>query len=272
MNKSRKLKYKKYKKSSSITRRKIKGGQQLENTNKIESSNNKQNTTSTTLSESKNNNPQSQSHIDQIKQEVANENRMDSFKSSGILAKTEEIAQGITANTLDNLGEFVGVDLNDPNLVENNKEKIRQMTKNAAEIGAIALEAAKPFTKPLIDKTVEAGGEALSKMGEAGVKVILNTAEEIPGVGVVIGTVRSLSNIGEAIVSSVNAGSEVVSSASDTINASVKNFDRLLQEKKDILNRTQSSVNEFSGGSFTKKYKQYKKYKNNKNNKTKKYI
>jgi methyl-accepting chemotaxis protein len=142
------------------------------------------------------------------------------------------------------------------------------MTKNAAEIGAIAIKAAEPFTKPLIDKTVEAGGEALSKMGEAGVKVILNTAEEIPVLGVAIGTIRSLSNIGEAIVSSVNAGSEVVSSASDTINASVKNFDRLIQEKQQIMNRTQASVNEFSGGSFTRKYNKYIKYK--KNNKTKK--
>ena len=206
--------------------------------------------------------------IDKIKQEVANENGAN--KNSQILAKTKEIAQGATINALNTLGEMAGLDLTDPNLVQNNRKKIQQMTKNAAEIGSIALEAAKPFTKPLIDQTVEAGSEALSKMGETGVKVVLNTAEEIPGVGVLIGSVRSLSNIGEAIVSSVNAGSEVISSASDSLNASLKNFNRLMEEKQQILNRTQSSVNEFKGGSSSNPFHKKKQFYVRKHNKSRK--
>jgi len=185
--------------------------------------------------------------IEQIKQEVKEE------KNSNILGKSSEFAEGVAANAIENVGNLIGIDLDDPNLVEENKEKIKQISENAAEIGSIVAESVEPFTKPLIDKTIKAGTEAASKIGEAGVKVALNTATEIPGVGIIVGSIRSLSNIGDAIVSSVNAGSEVVTSASDTINASVKNFDRLIKEKGDVLNRTKASIDEFTGGFKTKK-------------------
>ena len=200
--------------------------------------------------------------VDKIKQEVEADKSLHmpslnlgldlGLGDSEILKTTGELAEGVTVNTLEGIGELAGVDLSDPQLVEKNKEKIVQMGKNAAEVGVIALEAAEPFAKPLIDKTVEAGGEALSKMGEAGVKVLLNTAEEIPGVGVVLGTVRSLSNIGEAAISSINAGSEVITTASDSLNAATKNFERLIKEKDEIANRTQDSVQQFTGGSSRK--------------------
>ena len=172
-----------------------------------------------------------------------------------------DVAREATATTLEGMGELAGVDLENPSEVGDkldsinqsltnpeNRKKMEEIARNAAEVGAIALEAAEPFTKPLIDQTVEAGGHALSQMGEAGVKVLLNTAEEIPGVGVVLGTVRSLSNIGEAILSSINAGAEVITSSSDSLNAAVKNFDRLIQEKGDVLERTKQSIVDFTGG------------------------
>lgn len=185
--------------------------------------------------------------VEQIKQEVQDE------KKSNILGKTGEFAEGVAANAINNVGNLIGIDLDDPNLVAENKEKIQQISKNAAEIGTIMAESVEPFTKPLIDKSIKAGTEAASKIGESTVKVALNTAEEIPGVGILIGTIRSLGNIGDAIVSSVNAGSEVLTSASDTINQSVKNFDRLIKEKGDVLNRTKASIDEFTGGFKTKK-------------------
>ena len=185
--------------------------------------------------------------IEKIKQEVQDE------KNSNILGKSSEFAQGVAANAIENVGNLIGVDLDDPNLIEENKEKIKQISENAAEIGSIVAESVEPFTKPLIDKTIKAGTEAASKIGEAGVKVALNTATEIPGVGIIVGSIRSLGNIGDAVVSSVNAGSEVITSASDTINASVKNFDRLIKEKGDVLNRTKASIDEFTGGFRTKK-------------------
>lgn len=193
-----------------------------------------------------------ESAIYDIKKEVEDEKKMNFSDENSILAKTEDVALGVAAKTVENVGDLLGVDLDDPNLVEKNKEQIQQISKNAAEVGNLVVESVEPFTKPLIDKTIKASEKILSSVGENGVKVLLNTAEAIPGVGIVIGSIRTMDNIGNAVVSSVNAGSEVVASSADTINASVKNFDRLIQEKEEILNRTKSSIDEFTGGSRSK--------------------
>ena len=202
--------------------------------------------------------------VEKIKQEVEAEKQFQlpdlGLEETGekIMENTGNIIEGAAINTLEGVGELVGVDLTDPDLAEKNKEKIEEITKNAAEIGTVALEAAAPFTDKLIDETVEASGKALSKMGETGVNVVLNTAEEIPGVGIVIGTLRSLDSISKAVLSSVNAGSEVIETASDTVNASVKNFDHLMEEKLNTENRIKASIDEFTGGSSRKqKHKKF---------------
>jgi hypothetical protein len=200
---------------------------------------------------------------------------------------TVHLAEGLTLNAIEKSSELIGVDLanseatraklddikdtlNDPKT----QEKVNEVVGQAAEVGALAVEAAKPFLDPLIDTANEKGEEILTKLGQTGVKVLLNTATEIPGVGVVIGSLRSISNVGEAIVATANAGSEVAIASSDTINASAKNFDQLLAEKQHIETRTQSSIEKHEdplkhavpaqsvvpnkGG--TKKYKYNKKY------------
>ena len=175
-----------------------------------------------------------------------------------ILKKTTDLVEGLTIKGIDHLAILLGVDfsnsqsisdkleqiklaINDPK----NKEKVREIVNEAAQVGAVAIEAAEPFIKPLVDKTTELGNEALSKIGESAVKIGLNTAEEIPGVGVVLGTVRSLSDAGEAFLSASNAANEVITTTSDSINAATKNFERLMKEKMNGLNRINDSVNKF---------------------------
>jgi uncharacterized phage infection (PIP) family protein YhgE len=260
MNKSRKYK----KRGFSITKKRrgqVAGKTQTKEEDKTKEKDEDKTQVEKTESENKKDSSSNdQAEVEKIKEEVEAEKTIHlpnlglGEASEGILSTTGDLIEGATINTLEGMGELVGVDLTDPNLAENNKEKIDEITKNAVEIGTVALEAAAPFTDKLIDETVDAGGHAVSKMGEAGVKVLLNTAEEIPGVGIVIGTLRSLDAVGQAVLSSVNAGSEVVESASDTINASVKNFDRLIEEKENTENRVKASIDEFTGGS-TRKYR-----------------
>jgi hypothetical protein len=172
--------------------------------------------------------------------------------------KTSELAEGLTIKGIEHLGILLGVDLSNSQSINEklvqikialadpkNKEKIKEIVSEAAKVGAVAIEAASPFIKPLVDKTVEISGDALTKMSEAAVKIGLNTAEEIPGVGVVIGTVRSLSNAGEAFAAATNAASEVVTTTSDSINAATKNFERLMKEKMNSVNRINDSLNKF---------------------------
>jgi hypothetical protein len=204
------------------------------------------------------------SQIENIKKKIQSE---DSFKNllpninlgdSKILDKATDLAEGLGVKTLEKAGNLVGIDITNPQQTNQKLEqirktltnpeninKIKEITSNIAEIGAVGIEASKPFITPLINTTVEKIKEAGSEVGEAAVKIALNTAEEIPGVGILVGTVRNLSNAGEAGLAAINAGSEIIKTTSDSINAATKNFNRLIKEKGELLNRTQNSINNF---------------------------
>jgi len=72
-------------------------------------------------------------------------------------------------------------------------------------------------------------------------------------------------------LASTNATAEVVTTASDTLNASMQSFDKLLKEKGELIDRTTDSINKFSenmkhlpeqsgggGGGSSRKYKKNK--------------
>jgi hypothetical protein len=103
-----------------------------------------------------------------------------------------------------------------------------------------------PYIKPLEDKVMENVREVGEELGSSAVKIGLNTAEEIPGVGIIIGTLRSLDQATKAGLSTINAASEVTKDTADTINASAKNFKRLFDEKIKIGDRINSSISNFT--------------------------
>ena len=203
---------------------------------------------------------QSTEIMDEVKKE-----REFNLGDSKILDKTGDLAEGVAVKSIEGVGNLLGVDLSDSqNTGEKleeiktalsdpkNKEKVKEIISEAADVGAVVVEAASPFIKPLVEKSIDVGSVALSKMGESAVKIGLNTAEEIPGVGVLIGTVRSLSNAGEAVMAATNAAGEVVTASSDSINAATKNFERLIKEKQNSLNRINESVNNFTSPELQK--------------------
>jgi hypothetical protein len=178
--------------------------------------------------------------------------------NSNILEKTSQLAEGVTVNAITNTGELLGVDLSNPKETSEklddiketltspeNVEKMTEIVGEAAKVGAVALDAAEPFTDPLLKKSGEILEKSGSIVGKAGVNIVLNTAEEIPGVGVVIGTVRSLSKMGEAGLAVADATSEIATTSSDSVNAATQNFNDLMKEKEDVLKRTDDSVKEF---------------------------
>ena len=196
----------------------------------------------------------------QIMNEVKKERKF-SIPSLGnipMIKKTGELVEGLTLKGVERLASLLGINLSDSRSVNEkldqiklalsdpkNKEKIKEIVSEAAKVGAVAVEAASPFIQPLVNKTIAVGTESMSKIGESAVKIALNTAEEIPVAGVVIGTVRSLSNVGEAMAAASSAASEVVTASSDTINAATKNFERLMKEKMNSVNRINDSLNKF---------------------------
>ena len=178
---------------------------------------------------------------------------------SKVINRIIELYEGLAIQMLDNTADFLNVDLTDSErfrqrleelkLILNdpqNKELMREVLVNFSQVGIVALDAARPFIDDLITEIFEKLRIVGNEFGEAGVKIALNTLEEIPGYGVIIGTIRSVSNAAEAVLASSNAFSEIVTKTSDTVNASVQNFDKLLKEKGDLIGRTTDSINKFS--------------------------
>ena len=196
----------------------------------------------------------------QIMNEVKKERKFNipSLGNIPIIKKTGELAEALTLKGVERMETLLGINLSDSRSVSEkldqikfalsdpkNKEKIKEVLSEAAKLGAVAVEASSPFIQPLMDKSIEVGSQAITKIGESALKIALNTAEQIPIAGLVIGSVRSLSNAGEALAAASSAASQVVTASSDTINASTKNFERLMKEKMNSMNRINESVNKF---------------------------
>ena len=175
-----------------------------------------------------------------------------------IFKKTTDLAEGLLLKGIEHIGKMFDINLSESDDVSDklnkikialadpkNKEKIREIFSEAVVLGTIAVEAASPFLQPLVNKTLEVGSDAVTKIGKSLVKIGLNTVEEIPILGVVISIIRSLSNAGEAFLATTNAASQIVTASSDSINAATKNFDRLMKEKMQGLNRINGSLSEF---------------------------
>ena len=172
--------------------------------------------------------------IDELTQKIKAEHSLGNFLpnfnlgDSKVLKKVVELSEGLMMKTIDNTAAYFNVDLND-------SEQFKRR-----------LEAAEPFMNKLISDIFEKLTIMGNEFGEAGIKIGLNTLEEIPGYGVIIGTIRSVSNAAEAVIASSNTASEIMTIAADTTNASIQTFDKLLKEKGDLLNRTTESINKFS--------------------------
>lgn len=228
--------------------------------------------------------------INQIKSQHSLSNFLPDFGLSNlnlgdskVLNKLTELTEGLALKSIDKSAEYLNIDLNNSdqfkekledlkNVFNNpeNKKLIGEIVANLSEVGAVALTAASPFITKLFEEITEKVKVIGSEFGETGVKVAMNTLGEIPGYGIIVGTVRSASNIGEAILASTNATAEVVTTASDTLNASMQSFDKLLKEKGDLIDRTTDSINKFSenmkhlpeqqiaGGGISRRYKKDK--------------
>jgi hypothetical protein len=142
------------------------------------------------------------------------------------------------------------------------KENISRVVGEGAQVAAIALEAASPAINKFMEKTTDAVEKSVEKVGKAMVNIAMNTAEEIPGAGVIIGTVRSLDKGAQAAQSVLNAFSDTATNAGDTANEikrkykeaqeqlhGLSNMDLETQMQNKIKERT--NIQNYVGGSIT---------------------
>ena len=175
-------------------------------------------------------------------------------KSSEMTENATNIAKGFAVNTLDSIGNAIGVDINNPASVNEkldnlkqlvtdpkNIQKSREIISGIANNAAIYFKAAEPLIDPLADKILDVGSKAVEKAGDTATVVASNFVKEIPGVGLAYSLVQDASKIGEAVTAATNAAAEITTSASDSAVVFKKNLDQLQNEKNEIEKRTMNS-------------------------------
>jgi len=134
---------------------------------------------------------------------------------------------------LEKISSFLGTDLTNKDSVNEKLEEIKQIVSDPEirqKLMLIAV-AAKPALQKFTEEIVEAVTKSADKIGQGAVKVILNTLEEIPGVGVLIGTARSADTIAQTVQSVGNTFAEVTMSASDALNETKQNMVNIMNTK-----------------------------------------
>lgn len=194
--------------------------------------------------------------MNQIKQK--NQMHLPSLGTSGVITNVKNIAQGSAINAVDKLGEAVGVDLTDPIQTQQKLEQIKSTISNPetiakvkeilgmyAQYGSVALEAVEPFIEKLSNVVIKEGSKTAESFINTGSTVLGNVIKEIPGVGLVASIAQDAEKIGETVASVVNTGSTIAEELSDTTNASIQNYNKLVKEKEDLLQRTNNSLTKF---------------------------
>jgi hypothetical protein len=170
---------------------------------------------------------------------------MSSLANSPFVTFSIQIAKGVLLSTINTISYLLGVDLTNPEKTEEQLARIKQTLSNPEMQQKVLdiLEAAEPFLEPLISTFIAKLQMIGTKSASALVNVILDTAQGVPGAGIVLGAIRSATNVGEAIFATINAISQMVTKTSDTVNATSQNLERIVEEKRNNINQ---SVEEFS--------------------------
>ena len=179
-------------------------------------------------------------------------------KSNEMAKNATNIAKGVAVNTLDSIGNAIGIDINNPESVNKSLDNIKQMVTDPKNIqktqeiisgiannAAVYFKAAEPLIDPLADKMLDVGSKMVEKAGDTATVVASNVVKEIPGVGLAYSLVQDASKIGEAVSAATNAAAEITTSVSDSAVVFKNNLDQLQNQKNEIEKRTMDSLNQF---------------------------
>jgi hypothetical protein len=191
-------------------------------------------------------------------------------------------AMNLAGNAVEGVSDFFDIDLTnqDNSGVEylkdlQNNPVFEETLEEAAKTAEVVLDAAAPVIEKVSDKVIDVGARASEKVVHSGIQIALNTAEAIPGVGVVVGAVRDIDQGAKAVQAVINAGEEIVMETADGVNLATQRYNQLVKEKSDTITSTEKSVKDFQKGGviFKYKYKSRKiKHKKNKKRNTKKIV
>jgi len=160
-----------------------------------------------------------------------------------VIDKTVDLIEGASVNLIDKAGDYIGVDIDNPGSIGDklddvkqalsspeNIEKLKEIAGDAGKIGEVVVVAFKPAAEKFVATSLPVLTESVDKAVKAGIATGVNLAED--AVGPFIGIPRTILSAATAFNASVNAGSELVKGASEAIQGTQENFNRLMDEAK----------------------------------------
>jgi hypothetical protein len=160
-----------------------------------------------------------------------------------VIEKTGDLIEGASVNIIDKAGDLLGVDIDNPGSISEklddvkealgdpeNLEKLKDIAGEAGKIGEVAVVAFQPAAEKFVETTLPVVTDGFNKAVKGVVATGVNLAEDVAGP--FIGIPRTLLSAATAFNASVNAGSELVKGASEAIQGSQENFERLMDKAK----------------------------------------
>lgn len=164
----------------------------------------------------------------------------ESVENSGITETIPE-AIGKTVYIAKDVLEKTSEKLEDPQF----QEDLKIAASNIADKASIVLDAAdKPLNK-LVDKSMEIGEKLGEKMASSSVKIGLDTAGMIPGIGEVIEAARVADDIAKAGFAVADAGAQSIKMSADTVTETLNAIQEKINQTENVLDRTTGSVTDF---------------------------
>lgn len=196
--------------------------------------------------------------IDRIEQEIEAKNQLflpaleDVPVVGPIAEKTGELVETAGVKAVDAVGDWIGVDLDNPQSLGDkidgvtaalsnpqNVQRMKEAAREGAKMGGVMLEAAAPFAEKFVDEAIPIAQSGIEKASKATVATGVNLLEDIAGP--LIGIPRTLLSAAEAISATVNAGAGLVKKGSETVDATLENYDRLVQNQSRAITNTTST-------------------------------
>lgn len=158
------------------------------------------------------------------------------------------LIQGLVLESIDQLGNVIGIDVSDPRQVKAKleeikvilsdpeiNEKVRIIVGKISVLLTVALEAAEPYIKPLSEKLNKIYVQSTSDLGKSTITILKNIAKAIPIYGAIVSLVDSANTVAVTSADTLVAQQHATLAVNDAISKMSDDFTNLLKQKQDLL-------------------------------------
>ena len=127
--------------------------------------------------------------------------------------------------------------LEDPKM----KEQIKNIIRESAEVGSLALEASEPFLEDLNEIIVKETTTLMKKLLDSGSIILGNFIKELPGIGLMFVLFQDIEKVIEAGLATMNASAKVSKEFADFVNKTKENYNILKSKVTEVPQISQSN-------------------------------